>query len=275
MSSKDDAKESSSPRDGSAGAGKEIRPQDRAELTGVGLDNWGDSFPSTHWSIIFDEREEETATQRMLERLCSQYWYPVYAYLRKRGYSSHDAQDYTQGFFSKMLEGDGLAQARPDRGRFRSYIIGAVKHHLSGERKKANAEKRGGGKRIISIDEEMAEKRFQSEPADHLTPEHVFDREWALALLQDVINRLSYEYAKQNKSKIFDVLSEFLTAKPDRGTYPLIAEQLSVSEGNVRVMVNRIRSRYRNILKEAISEMVDDAEDVESELQHLFSTVSS
>ena len=228
--------------------------------------------------MVFDNNENSESgnvTQRMLERLCSQYWYPVYAYLRKKGYSSHDAQDLIQGFFSKMLEGNGLAQASQERGRFRSYLIGAVNHYLSDQRKRERAEKRGGGRIPISIDQEQAEDRFKSEPVDHLTPEHVFDREWALALLQEVVDRLEKEYAAQKKERFFDVLGEFLTAKPEKGTYPVLAKELGVSEGNVRVMVNRLRKRYQELLREVIAETVGTSGDAEQEWQHLFRVFSA
>jgi len=254
-------------------------PKDRhsspAHVTGVGLDYWGDAFPSTHWSIVLDDPGENSATQRMLERLCTRYWYPLYAYLRKRGYSTHDAQDYTQGFFSKMLEADGLAKVDRNRGRFRSYMIGAMNHFLSDERQKTKALKRGGGRALISIDEELAEERFKNEPADTLTPEILFDREWALALLKDVYERLETEYAKLGKGEIFEVLGEFLTVKPEKGTYPKLALRLGVSPGNVRVMVTRIRSRYQSVLRETIGETVSSPEEIESELGHLLSSFSA
>lgn len=237
--------------------------------TGVGLDHWGDSFPSTHWSLVIDGAGEDSATQRMLERLCGRYWYPLYAYLRKRGCPSQDAQDFTQGFFAKMLEGDGLAKADRNRGRFRSYMIGAMNHFLSDERAKANAQKRGGGRKPVSIDEELAERRFRNEPVDDLSPEKLFDREWALALLQDVYERLQAGYARQGKARAFEVLGEFLTAKPDKGTYPVLAERLGTSPGNVRVMVTRLRERYQRVLRETIAETVSSPDEVEAELKHL------
>ena len=243
-------------------------------LTGVGLDHWGDNFPSTHWSILLDRKVASPATQELLERVCDHYWYPLYAYLRKRVRSSHDAQDLVQGFLCKMLEKDGLANARPDRGRFRSYLLGGLKHYVNDVRKHDTAEKRGGGKPTLSIEEEMAEERYQNEPAEGLTAERLFDREWAMALLQDVIGRLRGEYERRPKTEVFENLSQFLSSKPENKTYPLLAEKLGVSEGNVRVIVNRMRKRYRELLVEGIAQTVDSPEEVDAELEYLFSSFS-
>ena len=239
------------------------------QLTGVGLDHWGDAFPSTHWSIVFQGPGEESATRRMLERLCGRYWYPMYAYLRKRGYSSHDAQDFTQGFFAKLLEGDGLAGADRGRGKFRSYMIGAMKHYLSQQRERASAQKRGGGSRILSIDQELAEKRFLNEPVDDLSPERLFDREWALALLQEVFERLETEYRQAGKREVFETLGEFVTSTPEKGTYPVLAEKLGMNAAHVRVLVSRIRKRYQELLRETIADTVGSSEEIENELQFL------
>ena len=173
-----------------------------------------------------------------------------------------------------MLENDGLAMATPERGRFRSYLLGALKHYENDRRKHDHAEKRGGGKLPVSIEEELAEERFKNEPADHLTPEKLFDREWALALLQEVVDQLRVEYHQQGKSNVFEALSDYLSVKPEKSTYPSIAESLGVSEGNVRVMVNRMRKRYKVILTETIAQTVDSPEKVDVELQYLFSTFS-
>ena len=210
----------------------------------------------------------------MLERLGSRYWYPLYAFLRKRGYSSHDAQDLTQGFFSTMLKRDGLVGIDRERGRFRSYLLGAMDHYLCEVRRGDSAQKRGGGKPVLSIDLELAEQRFGNEPADALTPEKLFDREWALALLAEVADRLRGEYVGRGKGEVFDVLGDYLTARPDKGTYPRIAGELGVNEGNVRVMVNRLRKRYQSLLRETIGELVNSEEDIAEELSHLFAAFS-
>ena len=245
------------------------------QLTGVGLNHWGDGFPSTHWSILLEENEsEDSATQRLLTRICDRYWYPLYAYLRKRGHSSHDAQDLAQGFLCKMIENDGLALASPERGRFRSYLLGALRHYENDRRKHDYAEKRGGGKVPVSIDEELAEERYKNEPAENLTPEKLFDREWALSLLQEVIDQLKAEYHQQGKADAFAALNDYLSVKPEKSTYPRIAESLNVSTGNVRVMVNRMRNRYKAILTETIAQTVDSEDDVTKELRYLFSTFS-
>ena len=148
-------------------------------------------------------------------------------------------------------------------------MIGAMNHYLSDERQKTQAQKRGGGRQILSIDEELAEKRFQNEPVDDLSPEKLFDREWALALLQDVYERLEHEYSRKGKRNVFEVLGEYLVEKPDKGTYPQLADQLGVSPGNVRVMVTRIRGRYQELLRGTIAETVGSSDEVDGEMKHL------
>ncbi len=155
-----------------------------------------------------------------------------------------------------------------------AYLLGALKHYENDVRKIDSAEKRGGGKIPLSIEEELAEQRYQNEPAAGLTPEKLFDREWAVALLQDVIGRLQGEYERQGKSEVFENLSEFLSAKPEKKTYPRLAEKLGVSEGNLRVIVNRMRKRYRDLLVESIVQTVDSPEEVDAELDYLFSSFS-
>ncbi|MGK0185696.1 MAG: RNA polymerase sigma factor (sigma-70 family) [Verrucomicrobiales bacterium] len=249
-------------------------PRESSHATGVGLDHWGDSFPSTHWSILLDENASGPATERLLARVCEGYWYPLYAYLRKRGRSSQDAQDLTQGFLCKLLENDGMANASPERGRLRSYLLAGLKNYENDVRKWDQAEKRGGGKIPLSIEEERAEKRYQNEPADGLTPEKLFDREWAMAFLQDVITQLKAEYEDQGKPEIFAELKEFISVKPEKNTYPHLAEKLGVSEGNVRVMVNRLRKRYKSIILDNIAQTVNSPEEVDAELQYLMGTFS-
>lgn len=243
--------------------------------TGVGLDHWGEAFPSTHWSVMLgDSAASRSFTLRFLEKFSHHYWYPLYAYLRKRGHTSQDAQDLIQGFMCKMAENDGLKNASPECGRFRSFLLAALKHFENDVRKRDTAQKRGSGKPLVSIEEDLAEERYRGELADNTTPEKLFDRGWATALLQDVIDQLRQEYCGQGKANVFEVLNEFLTVKPDKGTYPGIAESLGVSEGNVRVLVNRMRGRYKAILTSTITDMVGSPAEVDEELRYLFSTFS-
>ncbi len=226
-------------------------------------------FPSTHWSVLLSGKPKGEATQQMLQHLCNRYWYPLYAYLRKRGYSSHDAQDFTQGFLCRLLEKNGLAQVDPVRGKFRSYLLGGLNHYVLDVHKFNRAEKRGGGTIAISIEEELAEQRYQNEPADHLTPEKLFDRAWASALLQDVVDHLKNEYIRKGKERIFAALGDYITVRPDKGTYAGIASKLSLSEDNVRVLVKRIRERYRALLREKVADTVNASDDVDTEIRYL------
>ena len=190
--------------------------EEREHQTGVGLDHWGAQFPDTHWSILITQHDQTvgTAQDRRFADLCSRYWYPLYAYLRRKGRSSHDAQDLTQGFFAHLLGGDRIGGLDPLRGKFRSYLLGAMDHFLNDRRKYENAQKRGGGKVPVSIEEELAEHRFQNEPMDELSAEKLFDRKWALTVINDTKSRLGNEFREQGKARIFDEVGEFLTATP-------------------------------------------------------------
>ncbi len=226
-------------------------------------------FPSTHWTVLLDHSSDAETTQQILEKLCARYWYPLYAYLRRKGYSSPDAQDLTQGYLYTLLRRDGLSNVDRERGKFRSYLLGGLNHYLSDVRKHNQAAKRGGGLTPLSIEKERAEARFENEPADHLTPEKLYDREWALTLLQGVVDDLRTEYVAKDKESIFDAFRDYLTAETDRGAYARIAKTLSVTEANARTMAKRIRERYRGLLRERIAETVDSVDSVNDELRYL------
>ena len=241
--------------------------------TGVGLDHWGVQFPETHWSILIKDREREAEQQ--FTYLCSRYWYPVYAYLRKRGYPSHDSQDLTQGFFTHLLSSSSsMEKLDPDRGRFRSYLLGAVNFYLNDQRKMENAQKRGGGQIPISIEEELAENRFQNEPSHDLTPEKLFDRGWAVTMLNDAKSRLEREFTDQGKPEIFAEVSDFLSSAPPPGAYTEIAERLKLKEDNVRAIVSRMRKRFKAILREQVHATVSSEEEVDGEIRHLLAAFS-
>lgn len=245
---------------------------------GVGLDHWGGDFPSTHWSVLFPKDTSSTstgsATDKALAEMVGRYWYPVYAYLRKRGQSAHDAQDLVQGFFAELLSGDGLAGADRERGRFRSYLLGAVNHYVSKTRARESAQKRGGGQIPISIDQESAEQRFRHEPSHNETPEKLFYRNWALTVIQQVLCEVENDYRAKGKAPVFDTLKVYLSGESDRGTYGDAAEALQTTEVNVRTMVKRLRKRFRELMKLQVEQMVDSSEDVDKEVQFLFQAVS-
>jgi RNA polymerase sigma-70 factor (ECF subfamily) len=169
------------------------------------------AFVTTHWSVVLTAGGSDTTRARdTLARLCQTYWYPLYAYIRRRGHSSHDAQDLTQAFFAQLLERQSLAAADPERGRFRSFLLGAMNHFLVNEWQKAHAQKRGGGSQTLSLDLAAAEERFDLEPADNSTPNRVFEKQWAMTLLGEVLNRLDAEYRREGKGGLFAALKQTL-----------------------------------------------------------------
>lgn len=209
-----------------------------------------------------------------LSKLCRSYWYPLYAYLRRCGHAVMDAQDLTQGFFEHLLSKQLLARADPQRGRFRSYLLGAIKNYLSHEYRHQNALKRGGGTSFVSIDEIEAERRFSLEPWDPLTPEIQFERSWAFALLEQVGERLGEDYTRAGREELFRKLLPCLAGKFDRGGYRDLGRELGISEGAVAVAVHRMRRRYGELLREEIAQTVETPEETEAELAHLMKVVA-
>ena len=214
------------------------------------------------------------AGQRGVEKLCETYWYPLYAYVRRRGYSAHDAQDLTQAFFAYLLERQSLANANPELGRFRSYILGAMKYFLSGEWAKMQRQKRGGGRPILSLDMVGAEGRFGLDVADNAVPDRVFDREWGAALLEKVLSRLEAEYQSEGKSSLFSALKQTLAGSRESQPYALLAAQLEMNQGAVKTAVHRLRKRYRQLLEAEIANTVTSAEEVQEELRYLVTVIS-
>ena len=235
-----------------------------------------DHFPLTRWTLVCQAQDatQESAHQA-LSQLCEMYWYPLYAFVRRSGCEPDDAEDVTQGFFSKLLEKNYLGDVASEKGRLRSFLMVSIKHYLSNWRRHARAEKRGGGQRPISIDRELAEERYHLEPADSLTPEILFDRHWAMALMQHARDRLAKEYVARGKGELFDALGGALSPnKPDQ-PHAEIAARLGISEDNVRQNASRMRKRYKAILMEEIAQTVHSDEEVDTELNHLFAAFGS
>lgn len=249
---------------------------EREHQTGVGLDHWGAQFPETCWSILITKpgQSSDSSRDRRFADLCESYWYPLYAYLRRKGHSSHDAQDLTQGFFVHLLGGDRIGGLDPELGKFRSYLLGAMNHFLNDRRKFENAQKRGGGQIPFSIEEERAENRFQNEPVDDLSAEKLFDRKWALTVINDTKARIGLEFQQQGKAQVFSELGEFLTSMPEQGTYAGIAERLDLKEGNVRAIVSRMRKRFKTLLREQVRATVSSDEEIDDEIRHLLGAFS-
>jgi RNA polymerase sigma-70 factor (ECF subfamily) len=231
-------------------------------------------FEATRWSIVVAAGGADPATaRRALEHLCSAYWYPLYAFVRRQGHSPHDAQDLTQEFFARLLARNFLGDADPEKGRFRSFLLGAMKHFLSDEWDRARAQKRGVGQQLISLDAASAESRYQLEPADESPAEKIYERRWALAVLDQVLGRLREEFARDGRQQLFDELKSALTG--GKVPYPEIAGRLGLKEGAARVAVHRLRSRYRDLVRAEIAETVASPAEVDGELQHLFAALSA
>ncbi len=235
------------------------------------------NFPTTLWTVVLHAgREQPEQARDALARLCQDYWYPLYSFVRHRGYTAHDAQDLTQAFFAQLLEKHGLKQVDPEQGRFRTFLLAALKNFLANDWDRSHARKRGGGVTIVSLDDRTAESRFRLEPSCELTPERHFERQWAVTLLDQVLAALRAEYHAQGKGDLFEELKAVLTGQAGQGQadgYAAIAARLQRSEGAIKVAVHRLRHRYRELLRERIAETVVDG-DVEDELRHLLGVFS-
>ena len=231
------------------------------------------SFCSTHWSIVLAARGDSAPAQAALAQLCQSYWYPLYAFVRRQGVAPHDAQDLTQEFFARLIAKEWLDAVRRERGRFRSWLLAAMKHFLANEWDKSRARKRGGGVQFVSIDDATAETRYAQEPADLATADRLYDRRWALTLLDRVLARLRKEMADAGKVVQFDALKFCLTG--DKTAYAEVAVTLGMSEGAVKVAVHRLRERYRDFIRAEITETVATPAEVDDEMRHLLAALSA
>jgi RNA polymerase sigma-70 factor (ECF subfamily) len=232
-------------------------------------------FATTHWSVVLSAaRHDTTRAQAALARLCQTYWYPLYAYVRRRGYPVHDAQDLTQAFFAQLLGRHWVGDADRDRGRFRTFLLTAMSRFLANEWDKVRAQKRGGQAVHVPVQLDTAEARYGHEPADNSTPEQCYERRWALTLLDTVLQRLRSEFATDGKGDLFAVLSGTLVGGRDAQPYASLARQLNLTEGAVKVAVHRLRKRYRQLLREEIAQTTASPEEVDEELRHLFAVLA-
>ena len=230
---------------------------------------------TTHWSVVLTAGRTDTPrAAAALETLCQTYWQPLYAYVRRRGYSPEDAQDLTQEFLARLLEHNRVAGVSPDKGRFRSFLLASMNHFLADEWDKARAQKRGGGK-VISLDLQTAETRLGEQPVENLTPEKLFERRWALTLLEQVYASVQSEYLAQGKGAVFEALRGTLAGTAATAPYAELARQLGLSEGAIKVAAHRLRHRYRELLRETIADTVSSPEEVEDELRFLLLAVAA
>lgn len=232
-------------------------------------------FVTTSWSLVLAAgNAESTESTDALEKLCSLYWFPIYAEIRRRGYVAHDAQDLTQEFFYRLLARRDFAVAKPELGRFRCYLLGALKHFLSDEWDRSKAIKRGGRAITISIDAVDPEARYELEAmGGDGSPEREFDRRWAASLLDQCLRQLREEYARLGKEGLFETVKGYLSSQPAQGDYERAGKLMGMSSGAVAVAVHRIRQRYGEIVREQIAETLGSQDGIESELQILFASL--
>ena len=233
------------------------------------------AFVTTHWSLVVSAGRNDTPHARdALEKLCRTYWFPIYAFVRRQGHGPHDAQDLTQEFFARLLEKKYLAGVDPAKGRFRSFLLASLKHFLANEWDKTRAQKRGGGQILIPIDVATAETSCGIEPADDLTAEKIYERRWALTLLDQVLRRLRAEYVRDGKENLFEQLKPTLTEASRSVRYAEIATRLGTNEGAIKVAVHRLRQRYREVLRAEIADTVASPGEVEDEIRNLFAALA-
>ena len=240
-------------------------------LTGVGenAQRGAAAFTTTHWSVVLEAQGESPAAQEALENLCRTYWRPIYSFVRRQGVGPEEAEDLTQAFFALLLERKGLDRVRKEKGRLRSYLLVSLKNFLADERSRAMAIKRGRGQRVVSLEELRDKEGVNVEPADTLTAEQIYERRWALAVLEQVLSRLEEEYRRANSAPVFDRFEKLLTNEPNRPSQADIATQLGMTENAVKQAFHRFRQRYRLLFREAIAHTVAVPGDIEDELRHL------
>lgn len=227
-------------------------------------------FATTRWTLVLAAGERDGAVaMEALEQLCRAYWFPLYAYVRRRGYDPHAAQDLTQGFFARLLERNDLAGLTREGGRFRSFLLTALNHFLVNEHEKSRAQKRGGGRLLLSLDETAAEDRYLHVPSHSDSPDGAFERQWALAVMEQAMARLSEEQAAAGKTADFEVLKPFLSREPDSGEYADLAASLGTAPGTLAVRVHRLRERFRAMVRAVVADTVDSPWEVEAEMRHL------
>jgi RNA polymerase sigma-70 factor (ECF subfamily) len=225
-------------------------------------------FPTTRWTLVVAAGDPHRKEARSaLVYLCENYWYPLYAYLRRRGYSADEAQDLTQEFFVRVLEGRYLDRADPEKGRFRSFILTSLKFFVADEEDRQRARKRGGGT-VVPLEFSSGEERYQREPAHDETPERIFERRWALAVLDRVVEKLRNEFVHHGHLEHFERLKVFLLGQSD-APYAALAREMNTSEGALKVAIHRLRKRYRELFRQEIADTVADSGEVESELRFL------
>jgi RNA polymerase sigma-70 factor (ECF subfamily) len=228
-------------------------------------------FATTHWSVVLTAGQTGAPqAAESLERLCCAYWYPLYSYLRRRGRGPHDAEDLVQGFFERLVQGDYLQSVEQDKGRFRSFLLMALNRYVSDVGDRGRALKRGGGQAPVSLDDPESEARYCVEPVTHETPERIYERRWALAVMERAMRRLQAEFAAAARQRQFEALKEFLAREREETGYAAVAAQLGMTPGAVAVAVHRLRRRYRELVLDEIAQTLANPAEAEDEMRYLF-----
>jgi len=246
-----------------------------AAVSRSSIDTGAVAFVTTHWSVVLAAQGRSPAAEEALEKLCRSYWWPLYGFVRRQGYGPEDAQDLTQGFFARLLERGDLKVVRQEKGRLRSYLLVSLKNFISKERVRARAVKRGEGRPLIPLEELLAREGADREPADTLSPDRIYERRWALTLLEQVLTRLGEEYRAAGNAPLFDRLKELFVEEPGQPSQAAIAGELGMTQNAVKQAFHRLRQRYRVLLREEIAHTVAVPGDVEDELRHLIAVLQT
>jgi RNA polymerase sigma-70 factor (ECF subfamily) len=231
-------------------------------------------FATTSWTQVLAARGSPSSESRAaLESLCKVYWYPLYAFVRRQGHGPEESRDLTQSYFSELLEKGYLEDFDPSRGRFRVFLRASLQHFLSKERDRSRAQKRGGSAGVLSLDDRDLEGRYRHEPADRLTPEEIFERRWALVILERTLGRLRSEFSERGRKEEFEILKGYLTGEAPKVPYRQAASRLKTTEEAVKTAVHRLRQKFGRLLREEIAETVSTPEEIDDEVRHLLKTI--
>jgi RNA polymerase sigma factor (sigma-70 family) len=232
-------------------------------------------FATTHWSVVLTAGQGGSPNaEAALEKLCRAYWRPLYAYMRRRGYNFHDAQDLTQEFFARLLQQNALGSVDRHRGKFRSFLLASLNHFLANEYERASAAKRGSGKWLLSLDDQADEAAYSHKSDTNLSPEGVYEKRWAITVLEQAFARLRDESARAGRSQLFDQLKAFLADGTDGGDYKVLAAKLGMTANAVAVAVYRLRQKYREIVRDEVAQTVGSLDQIDEEVRHLFAALA-
>jgi RNA polymerase sigma factor (sigma-70 family) len=235
----------------------------------------GAAFVTTQWSVVLLAQGQSPAADEALEKLCRTYWWPLYGFVRRNGHNPEEAQDLTQGFFELLLERHDLNAVRREKGRLRSYLLVSLKNFMAKARRREFAIKRGEGRALVPLEELLARERVGAEPSDSLTADRIFERRWALTLLEQVLTRLESEYRSAGNGRLFECLKDFLSDEPGQRSQADVATELGMTENAVKQAFHRLRRRYRELLRDEIAQTVAVPGDVEDEMRHFISVLQT